>query len=402
MKLRAAAALCALALCAPAMPAQTSGALGEPAAAPAQSGAAKLLEQVRRKYAPDPRTAIFDVRLTSSPSGGLRLEGKTNAVGAAAELHAGIFTLGGGIEEAIKVLPSRDDLKDRIFAVVTVPSARALGTPSGETAERLTLGTPMALYEIEGGRLHVMLPDGTLAWVSRAEARPVSETEVLVWNRCDKLVVRREGALFRTEDGKETALPALALLRRGADLGDGRIEAWLPFGPKGTLRAGDALSQEAFQKHEEMNRRERPARYLAQVAKTAEELTSAGETFASGQALVRRAFAMHDLIVRRDADMMLAAFGGKSAVPPGEARAGDVLFVKGSDGRLDTALALDGGRAFFGGRKASPIKSAPGKIVGAARLRTDDLNDPCLVSTRSSGLYQTPAQAPRPCPAPKN
>jgi hypothetical protein len=78
-----------------------------------------------------------------------------------------------------------------------------------------------------------------------------------------------------------------------------------------------------------------------------------------------------------------------------------VLFVKDKDGRLDTALAADRGSAFFGGQKARPIKAAPGKIVGAVRFNTGDLADPCLVSTRSNGLYQTPAVVPRPCPAPK-
>ncbi|MFU0841413.1 MAG: hypothetical protein ACFWTZ_02130 [Burkholderia sp.] len=408
MKRRAAAAFCALALSALPVPALSAVITVPAAAAPsapqpalAQTGAAKLLEQVRQKYAPDPRTALFDVKLVTTPSGGLRLEGKTGVIGAAAELHAGIFTLGGNIAEAIKVLPSRDDLKDKIFAVVTVPEARALNKPSGETTETLTLGTPMALYEIEGDFLHVMLPDGTLAWVSKSQARQISETEVLVWNRHDKLCAKKDGTAFKTADGKTMTLPALALLRRGADLENGRVEAWLPFGPKGTVNAADFVSQEAFQKHEEMNRRERPERYLSFVAKTAGELVSGGAKFASGHELVRRAFALHDLIVRRDADMMLEAFGKKNAVPLSEVRAGDVLFVKDKDGRLDTALAADRGKAFFGGQKARPIKAAPGKIIGAVRFNTGDLADPCLVSTRSNGLYQTPAVMPRPCPAPK-
>ena len=144
------------------------------------------------------------------------------------------------------------------------------------------------------------------------------------------------------------------------------------------------------------------------VAATALKLRESGMT-SDADRLVRTAFRSHDLIIQRDADMMQKAF---PAVDPGrhfeQLRAGDLLFFRSADGRLESTISLGKGRfvalpgmsgptADLNAGKKADRSALRRRFAGAARPDPGFLTDPCLTSTRSNPFYQTPPKVLVPC-----
>jgi gamma-D-glutamyl-L-lysine dipeptidyl-peptidase len=120
-----------------------------------------LIEQTRKKYAPDKRIAIFNIELDS-----IRLVGKTNIPAAKKELLNRLKSNGYDLQDGIRVLPD-SEIGERSFGFVNVSVANIRKEPK-EQAEMVTqafLGTYLKVFDKERYWFQVQTPDNYIGWV---------------------------------------------------------------------------------------------------------------------------------------------------------------------------------------------------------------------------------------------
>ncbi len=369
---------------------------------------AAIIENVRKTRAPDPRTTLFEV--TARTDGGLTvLEGRTDSPEALSDLRASYHLQKRAADVRVKLLPDSDELKKKVWAFTTAPLTDITDPATGRLVARMPAGTPAARLDEKDGQTLLRLPDGSIGLAKSADVRPCTETEILIRNRQEKLVVTAAEAVFSTlaqagEAPVDVVLPRGAVLR----LDGGDAEHWraaLPDNRRGTLPKAGVEKLLDVERRFENARREDPEAFMKSIAETARrEARSDGH--ADGAAFLRAVFFAHDLIVQRDPDMLLAAYpkvsGGKAL---DRFKAGDILIFRAENGVTTTGISLGGSRFASvpdmggdfraGGAKArAELRRA---LKGAVRIDPGFLNDPCLTSTRSNPYWQAPVKALVPC-----
>ena len=121
-----------------------------------------IIEQVRKKYAPDKRVAIFQVQADSNI-----LTGKTNLPLAKKELLNRLKSHNYSLIDDIRVLPDEADLDDKLFAIVNVSVANIRSQPkeSAELSTQALLGTTLKVLDKERYWYQVQTPDHYIGWV---------------------------------------------------------------------------------------------------------------------------------------------------------------------------------------------------------------------------------------------
>ena len=355
---------------------------------------AAIIDGVKRTHAPDPRTKLFEV--TAETSGGITvLKGRTDSAEALSDLR-------------VKLLPDSDDLKKKVWAFTTAPVTRITDL-SGRPVTTVPAGTPAARLDEKDGMTLLRLPDGSIGLARSTDVRPCTETEILIRNRHERLIVTADEAVFKPLQ-EESAPSADVVLPRGAVLrldgaGDGVMRAALPDGRRGTIAVSAVEKLADFERREESERRSDPAAFMKALSETAVREAASGR-HADGGSFLRSVFLAHDLIVQRDPDMLLAAYpkadGGRSL---DRFKPGDVLVFRPVNGVRAAGISLGGSRFVSAPDMGGDLRKGGAKaraalrksLEGAVRIDPGFLNDPCLTSTRSNPYWQVPVKALVPC-----
>ncbi|MFC3810004.1 C40 family peptidase [Lacihabitans lacunae] len=122
-----------------------------------------ILYKVKSEFAPDSRTAIFEIKY-DSVSG--TLKGKTNIIKAKEKLIFEFSKASVNLIDSVETLPNKT-LSDNRFGIVNVSVANLRTTPneSAELASQLLLGMPLRLLEKHRGWYRVQSPDQYIGWV---------------------------------------------------------------------------------------------------------------------------------------------------------------------------------------------------------------------------------------------
>lgn len=352
---------------------------------------AAIIDGVKRTHAPDPRTKLFEV--TAETSGGITvLKGRTDSAEALSDLRAAYYVQKRPVDVRVKLLPDSDDLKKKVWAFTTVPA-----------------GTPAARLDEKDGMTLLRLPDGSIGLARSTDVRPCTETEILIRNRHERLIVTADKAVFKPLQ-EESAPSADVVLPRGAVLrldgaGDGVMRAALPDGRRGTIAVSAVEKLADFERREESERRSDPAAFMKALSETAVREAASGR-HADGGSFLRSVFLARDLIVQRDPDMLLAAYpkadGGRSL---DRFKPGDVLVFRPVNGVRAAGISLGGSRFVSAPDMGGDLRKGGAKaraalrksLEGAVRIDPGFLNDPCLTSTRSNPYWQAPVKALVPC-----
>lgn len=355
---------------------------------------AAIIDGVKRTHAPDPHTKLFEV--TAETSGGITvLKGRTDSAEALSDLR-------------VKLLPDSDDLKKKVWAFTTAPVTRITDL-SGRPVTTVPAGTPAARLDEKDGMTLLRLPDGSIGLARSTDVRPCTETEILIRNRHERLIVTADEAVFKPLQ-EESAPSADVVLPRGAVLrldgaGDGVMRAALPDGRRGTIAVSAVEKLADFERREESERRSDPAAFMKALSETAVREAASGR-HADGGSFLRSVFLAHDLIVQRDPDMLLAAYpkadGGRSL---DRFKPGDVLVFRPVNGVRAAGISLGGSRFVSAPDMGGDLRNGGAKaraalrksLEGAVRIDPGFLNDPCLTSTRSNPYWQVPVKALVPC-----
>eukprot|EP01035_Chromulina_nebulosa_P002497 gene2497-3381_t len=124
-----------------------------------------IIEQVRKKHAPDKRVALFQVELDSN-----RIVGKTNLPAAKKDLLNRLKSNGYTLLDAVKLLPDNDLLENRNCGIanISVLNLRSQPKESAELASQALLGTPLKVLDRERNWYMLQTPDNYIGWADGA------------------------------------------------------------------------------------------------------------------------------------------------------------------------------------------------------------------------------------------
>ncbi len=145
-----------------------------------------VIDLVRTEYAPDTRTAIFQVQ--SRAGNPAVFYGETNLPDAKAELLARLAQNGVAVIDSIRILP--DPQLEKPFALINVSVANLRTKPehSAELATQALLGTPVQMLETHRGWCRVQTPDKYIAWTNEESLQLVSLAELDKWKNSLKVI----------------------------------------------------------------------------------------------------------------------------------------------------------------------------------------------------------------------
>ena len=187
---------------------------------------AALVEEVRARFAPDPRLAVFEVTVEVRGDA-VALIGATSEPEAALALSSSIAGLSGwsAVQDEVQRLPEADP-DEMVHALVTSATAPMLLDPKVTTTQvsQVVLGSRVIVLRRNGRWLQCRSPDGYIGWIHAGYIALRDETAARAWET--------------GEDGE----PAISL---GAEVmdpsGSGEVMMRLPWGARVMRQGADVV-----------------------------------------------------------------------------------------------------------------------------------------------------------------
>jgi hypothetical protein len=152
-----------------------------------------IIKEVKEKFAPDKRVAIFNIEATESGNN-INIKGETNLSEAKSELINILEQSKVKFEDEIELLPS-SKLGDKKYGMINLSVANIRSKPDhpAELVTQAILGTPInILKKGEDGYYLVQTPDGYISWLDNDGFTSMKETEFRSWQNSDKLIYLNE------------------------------------------------------------------------------------------------------------------------------------------------------------------------------------------------------------------
>ena len=146
------------------------------------------IESIKDFFAPDKRTALFNVDVLEDPSG-LKLVGESNLPKAIDSLKANLKEKGIQFVDEINILPS-SDLKGKTKAIINISAANLRSNPkhSAELATQAILGTEVNVLKKDSDWYLIQTPDEYLAWVDAGGIQLMDEKSLSRWETSNKII----------------------------------------------------------------------------------------------------------------------------------------------------------------------------------------------------------------------
>lgn len=294
-------------------------------------------QDLKARFAPDKRVALFDVDYSLAGEKKLLLRGVTTSGEAKDELLSSLKERGYEVVDSLRLLPDEKALDGKTYGIInlSVASLRIQPDYSSEMMTQALLGMPVRLLERDGW-YRVQTPDDYIAWTHRVSVLPVTRKELTAWNRAEKVVVTSHYAFVYSQPDRrsQTVSDVVAgnrLKLEGTKGGFYRVS--YPDGRQGYVEKSAALPEKEWRKSLKQD--------AASIIRTAHTLmgvpylwagTSSKGVDCSG--FVRTVLFMHDIIIPRDASQQ-AYVGQHIDIAPdfSNLQPGDLVFF----GRKATA-----------------------------------------------------------------
>ncbi|MDO6516133.1 C40 family peptidase [Zobellia uliginosa] len=162
----------------------------------------RTISEIREEYAPDKRTALFDVHVFTDTEKYI-LKGESNLPEAIGKLRATLKAENITYTDAIEILPSKE-LGKKTWAVVNISVANLRSKPkhSAELATQATLGTPVKVFKKDDDWYYIQTPDKYLSWVDAGGIVLMDKSQAENWKNKDKLIYT-ETAGYSYQDTEE-------------------------------------------------------------------------------------------------------------------------------------------------------------------------------------------------------
>lgn len=165
---------------------------------------AQEINDIATTYAPDKRTALFDIIVIKGKSEYI-LSGESNLPHAVDSLKARLKANGIPFEDNIELLPSAA-LEGKTSALITISVANLRSNPkhSAELATQALLGTVVKVLKKEGNWYLVQTPDAYLAWVDAGGIHLMDEKALSNWTSSEKIIFTATyGHAVETEENRQ-------------------------------------------------------------------------------------------------------------------------------------------------------------------------------------------------------
>ena len=160
------------------------------------------ISEVKLKYAPDKRTAVFNVegKLENKT---IELTGETNSAEAKEELIK-LLPKEFKVKDKITLLPAKE-LGSKIYGVIDLSVVNIRSKPGDpeEMANQGLLGFPVRILKEKNGWLLVQTPENYIGWVDADGISLMSKDEVNSWCTSKKIIyTKKYGSTFSNPDIK--------------------------------------------------------------------------------------------------------------------------------------------------------------------------------------------------------
>ena len=186
----------------------------------------EIIKEIKSKYAPDKRVAIYEIRVIKHDP--IILKGETNLHRAKDALLARLKEEQLTFIDSIKIL-----IPTPALVRISVCNIRSAPKHSAELATQALMGTSLKIYKQVGSWCYVQTPDGYLGWLDRGGLHPVSVEEMKHWQDSDKIVVTASHGTVISRENSQSVSDVVAgniLMKTGVyenyvfvQLPDGRI-----------------------------------------------------------------------------------------------------------------------------------------------------------------------------------
>ena len=171
----------------------------------ADSSITQIIESFTLRFAPDKRTAIFQIDAFKQ-NNQVILTGRTNLFGAKSFLldRLGVDKI--TFIDKIKTLPE-PELEDKVYGLVEVSVCNIRYSPkhAGELATQALMGTPLRILEKEdNGWLLVQTPDLYISWVDRGAITMMNKEQLERWKSAPKVIYTRAYGSAYSEANEES------------------------------------------------------------------------------------------------------------------------------------------------------------------------------------------------------
>lgn len=146
------------------------------------------IQQIQATYAPDKRTAIFNLSVTSNDNSYI-LKGETNQPAGKNKLLKRLALQGISVKDSIHVLPDTA-LHNKIYGLVNLSVICMRSGPDymdGLDTQTL-LGSPVRILEKKNW-WHIQSTDNYLGWTHYSGIVPLTKKELEQWNKAKKIIV---------------------------------------------------------------------------------------------------------------------------------------------------------------------------------------------------------------------
>lgn len=174
-------------------------------AAMAESQPEQLIKEMKDKYAPDTRVAVWKVE-AKNQNGVVELVGETDNAEAKEELLKNFKKAGLTYSDKIAVLPSEKIGNDK-WAVVTISVACLRCDPrnGAELASQALMGTPLKVLDKVSDFYRVQTPDNYIGYMTPGSFELMTDKEFSAWKASKRYIVTAyQSTLFANPDGDES------------------------------------------------------------------------------------------------------------------------------------------------------------------------------------------------------
>jgi gamma-D-glutamyl-L-lysine dipeptidyl-peptidase len=215
-----------------------------------------VVERVRQNYAPDRRTAVFDITWDRSGKK-LVFRGEVDNAAAKEALLSAVaeFDLPAAID-SIKVLPD-PGLGENWFAIINVSVGNVRSNPrhTSELVTQVLMGMQVKLLKRQGGWYYIQTPDSYLGWIDSSTLHLTSREGIEEWENSSRIIVTQHYGIVR-EQPASGALPVSNAVIGSRMRTTGRSGAWyaveLPDGRTGYIERSIAQDYSTWSRSREL------------------------------------------------------------------------------------------------------------------------------------------------------
>ncbi len=150
----------------------------------------RILQSTQQRYAPDRRTAVFDISYRKTKTG-IVFFGEVDTPAAKTALITALSrNLKEKVIDSIRVLPdvSLGGLRNGIV-IIDIGDIRDKPNKQGELTTQVLMGTVVTLLKKAGGCYFIRMPDRYLGWIDTASLFTVNQTGINTWNTPQKVII---------------------------------------------------------------------------------------------------------------------------------------------------------------------------------------------------------------------